>query len=220
MRKRSAAKSAASSPPSPLRISRMVFFLSFGIGGQEQELDRRLEARRARPASSGSSACASSRSSGSASASSSSRICFSSVAVARERADERLEVAALLVELRRACCGRRARRAGRAALRARRSDARAARASRWGACGRLPRAARLARAGVAAAGAERLVARRTTRRRSSAASTLAARRLLAEERRAEARERDLELGVVRLDGRDLLHEEARPRSARSGPVVQ
>ena len=49
---------------------------------------------------------ASSRSSGSASASSSSRISSLDVAVARERVDERLEVAALLVELRRARCGR------------------------------------------------------------------------------------------------------------------
>ena len=66
-----AAKSAASSPPSPLRISRIVFFLSLGSGGRSSSwIDASSAARScSRP---GSSACASSRSSGSLRASSSS----------------------------------------------------------------------------------------------------------------------------------------------------
>ena len=47
MRNRSAAKSAASSPPSPLRISRMTFFLSFGSVGKSRNVDARPRASRA-----------------------------------------------------------------------------------------------------------------------------------------------------------------------------
>ena len=46
MRNRSAAKSAASSPPSPLRISRMTFFLSLGSVGNKSR--RRLSANSSR----------------------------------------------------------------------------------------------------------------------------------------------------------------------------
>ena len=150
------------------------------IGRQEQELDRRLERARARRCSSGSSACASSRSSGSAEGLLVVADLPLDVAVARERVDDRLEIAALLVELRRAARGRRARRAGRGAPRARRSGARAARACRSGAC-RPPARTPSPRA----VGARRAGPRSWGRRRRSRVAA-PPRLLLAEERDAQA----------------------------------